>query len=86
MPPVQPNSFLRSKVSVCLDDPPPSTRPKPPAAFYTELPGELADADTQCQHQYGTGYRRCPQREVRLETTLNDQEMFLEKELCSTRL
>ncbi|KAJ7328152.1 metalloendopeptidase [Desmophyllum pertusum] len=75
-------NFLMSKVSVCLDDPPPSTRPKPPAAFYTELPGELADADTQCQHQYGTGYRRCPQRESNCASLFCTQDGYN----CNTRI
>lgn len=55
----------RSDDSSCLNDLPPSTRPKPPASFYTKLPGEIEDGDTQCKYQYGPEYRRCPQREVR---------------------
>ncbi|XP_078379485.1 A disintegrin and metalloproteinase with thrombospondin motifs 1-like [Oculina patagonica] len=56
-------NFLMGIDSLCLDDAPSTTRPKPPASFYTKLPGELADADMQCQHQYGPEYRRCPQKE-----------------------
>ena len=41
----------------------------PPAIFYTKLPGEIADADTQCEYQYGPGYKRCPQTEVGMETS-----------------
>lgn len=50
----------RSDDSFCLDDAPSSTRPIPPESYYTRLPGELVDADTQCEYNYGTGYRRCP--------------------------
>lgn len=60
--------MLRNSNSVCLDDAPSSTRPKPPASFYTRLPGELVDADTQCQLQYGIEYKRCPQKKVELVT------------------
>lgn len=55
-------SFLKSSKSTCLNDPPPSNRPKLPSDLYTELPGELFDADKQCLFQYGPGYRQCPQR------------------------
>jgi len=55
-------TFLASNDSSCLDDPPPSARPTPPPSFYTKLPGELEDADTQCKYQFGAGYRRCPQK------------------------
>ncbi|CAH3174133.1 unnamed protein product [Porites evermanni] len=53
-------TFLSSDDSFCLDDVPSSTRPIPPESYYTRLPGELVDADTQCEYDYGTGYRRCP--------------------------
>ena len=49
----------RSDDSFCLDDAPSSIRPIPPESYYTRLPGELVDADTQCEYDYGTGYRRC---------------------------
>ncbi|XP_022798270.1 A disintegrin and metalloproteinase with thrombospondin motifs 12-like isoform X2 [Stylophora pistillata] len=55
-------SFLRSSRSTCLNDPPSSTRPKPPPYFYTDLPGDFLDADVQCKLQHGPEYRQCPQR------------------------
>jgi len=51
--------FLSSNSSWCLDDPPSPTRPTPSPT--TKLPGQMIDADQQCSHQYGTGYRRCVQ-------------------------
>ncbi|XP_015758816.1 PREDICTED: A disintegrin and metalloproteinase with thrombospondin motifs 18-like [Acropora digitifera] len=49
----------KSNSSWCLDDPPSPTRPTPSPS--TKLPGQMIDADQQCSHQYGTGYRRCVQ-------------------------
>jgi len=56
--------FLVSSNSVCLDDVPSSTRPTPQSSFQSMLPGQLVDADKQCESQNGVGSRRCPQREV----------------------
>lgn len=70
-------SHKRSDNSFCLDDAPSSTRPIPPESHYTRLPGELVDADTQCEYDYGTGYRRCPH--VNLE--VNKSQLYVLKKL-----
>lgn len=70
-------SHKRSDNSFCLDDAPSSTRPIPPESYYTRLPGELVDADTQCEYDYGTGYRRCPH--VNLE--VNKSQLYVLKKL-----
>lgn len=67
----------RSDDSFCLDDAPSSTRPIPPGSYYTRLPGELVDADTQCEYNYGTGYRRCPH--INLE--VNKSRLYVLKKL-----
>lgn len=67
----------RSDDSFCLDDAPSSTRPIPPESYYTRLPGELVDADTQCEYNYGTGYGRCPH--INLE--VNKSRLYVLKKL-----
>ncbi|KAJ7365947.1 hypothetical protein OS493_002685 [Desmophyllum pertusum] len=54
-------TFLSGPGSKCLDDPPRIALPGFNSTTINDrkLPGVLFDADTQCEFQYGAGWRRC---------------------------